>query len=200
VFSRIWRRVLLLLLSKKEKSLFAALDDQYKWLLWEKSPKILVEALNCYGVYEFSGEENNPLIIEWAKEIGGWIGGWYTEDSIPWCGLFVGICAKRAGFPHSQKMLSARSWVEWGRESDKPSLGDVLVFSRSGGGHVGFYVGEDDEFYHVLGGNQSDAVNIMRIRKSRLISARRCEWRVRQPENVRVIKLSGRGNISENES
>jgi cell wall-associated NlpC family hydrolase len=35
-------------------------------------------------------------------------------------------------------------------------LGDVLVFRRGGGGHVALYVGEDEEAFHVLGGNQAD--------------------------------------------
>lgn len=176
------------------------MQEGYEWLWDEKSPKILKEALNCHGVYEFKGDENNPLIIEWAKEIGGWIGGWYREDSIPWCGLFVGICAKRAGFPHGQKLLSARAWLDWGQKVEKPMLGDVLVFSRGGGGHVGIYVGEDGAAYHVLGGNQSDAVNITRIARSRLIGARRCKWKIKQPKNVRVIKLAKHGSISTNES
>jgi hypothetical protein len=51
-----------------------------------------------------------------------------------------------------------------------------LVFwrgSRKGWkGHVGFYHGEDSTHFHVLGGNQSNAVTVSRIAKSRLLSAR----------------------------
>jgi hypothetical protein len=50
--------------------------------------------------------------------------------------------------------------------------GAVLVFEREGGGHVGFYVGEDSTHYHVLGGNQGDAVSIVRIARSRSIARR----------------------------
>ena len=35
-------------------------------------------------------------------------------------------------------------------------LGDILTFKRNGGGHVGLYVGEDKDCYHVLGGNQGN--------------------------------------------
>jgi hypothetical protein len=42
------------------------------------------------------------------------------------------------------------------------------VFTRSGGGHVGLYVGEDATHYHVLGGNQANLVSIMRLAKGRL--------------------------------
>ena len=48
----------------------------------------------------------------------------------------------------------------------------VLVFERGSGGHVGFAIGQDDTHFFVLGGNQSDAVTIARIAKSRLLGAR----------------------------
>lgn len=176
------------------------LPAQYQWLADEPAPRILKEALNCYGVAEFPGNENNPVIIEWAKEVGGWIGSWYEQDSVPWCGLFIAVCAKRAGFPFNQKALSALEWASWGKAVPQAMLGDVLVFQRSGGGHVGIYVGEDDDCFHVLGGNQSDAVNITRIKKERHVSSRRCDWKISQPENVRRVFLKPDGNISENES
>lgn len=39
-------------------------------------------------------------------------------------------------------------------------------------GHVGFAVGQDKDYYHVLGGNQSDQVNITKIAKSRCVGIR----------------------------
>ena len=48
----------------------------------------------------------------------------------------------------------------------------MLVFDRAGGGHVGFYVGEDLTSYDVLGGNQGDRVSIMRLEKSRCVARR----------------------------
>ena len=50
--------------------------------------------------------------------------------------------------------------------------GAVLIFSRGSGGHVGFAIGQDDAHFYVLGGNQSDAVTIARVAKSRLLGAR----------------------------
>ncbi len=38
--------------------------------------------------------------------------------------------------------------------------------------HVGFAVGQDDTHFYVLGGNQSDAVTVARIAKSRFLGAR----------------------------
>jgi len=48
----------------------------------------------------------------------------------------------------------------------------MLIFEQGSGGHVGFAIGQDDTHFFVLGGNQSDAVTIARIVKSRLCGAR----------------------------
>ncbi len=174
----------------------------YEWLLSEKSPKILLEALKEVGTKECTGEVDNPVILGWAKELGGWIADWYNNDSIPWCGLFMGVIAKRAGFPHNQKALSAREWSYWGQhvEGNAPMLGDVCIFQRPSGGHVGIYVGEDTECYHILGGNQSDSVNIARISKDRFLVARRCKWKIAQPRNIRRVYLRPSGRVSHNEA
>lgn len=185
---------------QKPPKILHDLPDNYAYLQHEKSPRILLEALNLYGVKEVSGVKNNEIIIGWAKEVGGWIGSWYDKDSIPWCGLFMAVICKRAGLPYNQKALSALSWAAWGEKSSVPMLGDVLTFTRKGGGHVGLYVGEDDTHYHVLGGNQSDSVNIMRIEKNRLYQARRTKWKIAQPKNIRKIILKPEGDISRNEA
>jgi cell wall-associated NlpC family hydrolase len=78
-------------------------------------------------------------------------------------------------------------------------LGDVLTFKREGGGHVGIYIGEDTTHFHVLGGNQGNAVSVSRIAKTRLFKARRTPWKIAQPSNVRKIILEGKGNVSTNE-
>jgi len=178
------------------------IPDQYHWLFNLQLPRVMLEALHLYGVYEWRGSDNNPLIIEWAKELGRKVGIAYDADSIPWCGLFVGICVKRAGYDLPNILVRAKAWLEWGTIIDEndASLGDVLVFDRRGGGHVGFYVGEDDECYHVLGGNQSDQVNIRRMKKERLVGVRRCPWRRMQPHGVKPVKLASVGEISRNEA
>jgi uncharacterized protein (TIGR02594 family) len=172
------------------------LPTQYAWLAQEPGPRMLVEALKLYGTTEKSGPGNNPVILAWAGECG--IRG-YGADSIPWCGLFVAICAHRAGKPLPPNPLWARDWATWGEPSLKPALGDVLVFRRDSGGHVGLYVGEDGLAYHVLGGNQGDAVSIKRIAKNRLIAAQRL-YSVGVPDNVRTLRLAASGALSRNEA
>lgn len=76
-----------------------------------------------------------------------------------------------------------------------------MVFSRSGGGgHVAVYVGEDDRYYYVIGGNQSNTVNVMALAKDRFLGAR-CLYTVAKPANVRKVLLSSNGaEVSHNEA
>ena len=139
------------------------------------------------GVHEGIGPEINPVIIDWARQEGGWIERFYRDDEIPWCGLFVGHCLQVAGLAGPKNPLSALAWADWGQPlvPDILCLGAVLVFKRAGGGHVGFYMGEDPDgqALHVLGGNQADQVSVTRIMRNRLFAAR---W----PDG---LPLDGRG-------
>jgi uncharacterized protein (TIGR02594 family) len=179
---------------------------QYQWLEQEGAPGILVEALKHIGTLEHKGKDNNPDITKWADEIGGKVEDVYTNDEIPWCGLFLAICVKRArGLEEVVKdPLWALNWGTYGTKADTPKLGDVLTFVRktstgATAGHVAIYIGEDATAYHVLGGNQSDSVCITRIAKTRMYAARRTKWSIAQPANVRKIILASNGKLSKNE-
>lgn len=174
------------------------LPQPYAWLANEPGPKMLLEAIRCYGIRETAGAGNTPEIMEWAKALGPDVANVYSGDDIPWCGLFMAHCAQVAGKQQPASPLWARAWATWGEPSPQPALGDVLVFVRDGGGHVGLYVGEDAACYHVLGGNQGDAVSIVRIAKARKIAVRRLYRQT--PDNVRPIKLKPWGAISTQES
>ncbi len=154
-------------------------------------------AKSLVGTKEAPGSVNNPVIIGWAKGLGGWIGQYYTKDEIPWCGLFVAHCMHKAGLSFSQKSLSAREWANWGVPC-LPQVGAVMVFTRSGGGHVGFYVSEDSEAYNIMGGNQGDKVSVARISKDRFLEAR---WpkEVPIPTKAATVVSKIKGVFSRNE-
>lgn len=173
------------------------LPEAYRWLNGLEPPRTIVEALKFYGVREVHGAQHNPIIMEWADELG--VADVYKSDEIPWCGLFVGVVVRRAGWRVVAGPLWARNWQHFGLPVKRPGLGDVLAFKRGEGGHVGFYVAEDEDHYHVLGGNQGDAVSIVRIAKNRLIASRRPDWRVRQPDSVRPYKVDIGGEPSTDE-
>lgn len=174
------------------------LPKQYDWLSQEPGPRILVEAIKVYGTAEKPGAGSNPSIMAWAKATN--LARFYSDDSVPWCGLVMAYVALQAGWEPPLNPLWARNWLNFGTPQKQAGLGDVLVFARGNSGHVGVYVGEDAASYHVLGGNQSDQVMIKRIAKARLLGIRRCPWRVNQPGNVRPVKLAASGSLSTNEA
>lgn len=162
------------------------------------APKILVEAIKLFGIKEIVGKEHNKTILAWAEKLG--LKNTYVNDEIPWCGLFVAICCKNANKEIVKSPLWARDWLNWGTKETIAMLGDILIFSRNGGGHVGFYVGEDKKAYHVLGGNQNNEVCVTRINKDRCIGIRRTKWTNAQPKEVVQVFLSENGIISTNEA
>lgn len=183
-----------------------SLPNKYKYVGAASAPSLIRAAVPLFGTLETPGKGDNPVIIDWAHEVEKAIGVahlGYSADSIPWCGLYVAVVAVRAGWTDTipKTPLWAKSWKTFGVDASKePSFGDILVFTRNGGGHVGFYVGEGKNYFHVLGGNQSDAVTITRIAKARLYAVRRPKWRIAQPASVKPIFLGSSGSISSNEA
>jgi len=168
----------------------------YRWLDKEPAPRMLIEALRLYGTKEFPGNQDNEEILSWAREVN--LARVYSADAIPWCGLFMAIVAKRADKALPPDPLWAWNWKKFGspRPDNFPRLGDVVTFGLiPGHGHVSLYVGEDEDAYHCLGGNQADAVNIRRFPKDKVHSVRRPDWKIAQPANVRRVFLKASGTL-----
>jgi len=161
------------------------------------APPWLALAKSKLGIREIPGPANNPTILGWAKRLGPKIVGiLYNDDSnIPWCGLYVAEVMSEAGFTPPTIAVRASQWATWG-EKTEPCEGAILVFKRPGGGHVGFYVGEDAVAYRVLGGNQGDAVSYTRIAKNRCIAVR---WPFGYRPKGNTITSGVTGGLSSNE-
>jgi uncharacterized protein (TIGR02594 family) len=129
-------------------------------------------ALLEYGNKEIPGSEHNPEVLKYFHEIGH---GWVDNDELAWCSAFVNWCAMKAGYEYT-KDLRARSWLSFGRSIENPILGSLVVLWRirfdSPFGHVGFFIRETENYIYVLGGNQSNQVNISRYPKTQLLSYR----------------------------
>lgn len=166
----------------------------------ETGPKILLAALADYGQREVPGAASNPRIMEMARQVGA--SSYYPSDATPWCALAMSAWAKAAGFALPPNPLAALSWAKFG--SPAPGgvamLGDVLVKSRVGGGHVTLYVGENATHYACLGGNQGDAVSIAWFPKNVFSHIRRCAWKVAQPANVRPILVVAKAQAAVKEA
>jgi len=120
-------------------------------------PVWLQNSRKLIGMQELPGTANNPAIVQMWRDIKR---GGIKDDATPWCAAFVGAMLERAGI-RSTRFESAKSYLQWGVMLAQPVVGCVVVFTRAGGGHVGFVVGRDSSGnLLVLGGNQGDAVNI----------------------------------------
>lgn len=166
-------------------------------------PVWLREARRFMGLKEIAGPASNPTIIAWAKAIGGWVAGYFKDDDIPWCGLFMahimGATLPEELLPSNP--LSAKAWATFGRQLNVPSIGAVLVFNRDGGGHVGLYVGETMTAYRVLGGNQSNSVSLTWVAKERLAdNGIRWPMTVTPPIGIRVMLKPDGSPLSTNEA
>ena len=176
----------------------ATLPSVFQDLALAGAPKVMVEALKLFGTREIVGPQHSPQIMNWAKKLG--MSSIYTMDETPWCGLFAAVVVSNAGYAPVTGALRALNWATWGVKADQASRGDVLVFKRPGGGHVGFYAGEDAGTYYVLGGNQGNSVCITRIAKTRCVAVRRSPFKVGQPAEVMPIWRTTGGEVSVNEA
>lgn len=123
------------------------------------------EARKFIGLAEVKGAQHNPEILQMWRDIKR---GGIKDDETPWCAAFVGAMLERVGI-RSSRFESAKSYLDWGQHLALPVPGCIVVFTRQGGGHVGFAVGRDAAGnLLILGGNQSDAVNIRAFPVSRV--------------------------------
>lgn len=139
--------------------------------------KLIETALKYYGLTEQATEaKNSPTIVKWLQ----YLLPWAKTDEVAWCSAFVNGVAVEAGFEHFDKGYGsalARMWLHKGTVVEQPVLGDVVVLWRGSKdavtGHVGFFIRETENYIYILGGNQSNQVNITPFNKTRLLGYRR---------------------------
>lgn len=132
------------------------------------APPWLIEARRRLGLHEI---RDNKTLREYLKSNGGSIG---DPAKVPWCGDFVETVIAKT-LPHEPLPSNpywALNWSKFGRALKAPAMGAIATFKRDGGGHVAFVIGQDATYFHVLGGNQSNAVTITKIAKARLDALR----------------------------
>lgn len=104
---------------------------------------------------------------------------------IEWCAAFVNAVLEESNIPSNNSHrypLTARAFLDWGQKISKENVkpGDLVIFPRGNQGwqgHVGFYLKTEiingEEYYLILGGNQSNKVSIVPYRASRALGIRR---------------------------
>lgn len=126
-------------------------------------PYWLTVAFKYRGLRETPGPKATPTLMQWARNFGGFVADFFTDDIQPWCALFANAVHEESalplsGPPGSAALLRAASFINYGVPLDVPALGAILVFKRPGGHHVGWYTGESLKGFRVYGGNQLDSV------------------------------------------
>jgi uncharacterized protein (TIGR02594 family) len=123
------------------------------------------------GVKEILGTVDNPMILAMLKLDDSWP----QHDEVAWCSAFVNYIAWLLRLPRSRS-LAARSWLEVGvpiNLSDARADADIVILSRDGGGHVGFFAGLEHSDVLMLGGNQGNKVCVAPFSTDRIIGVRR---------------------------
>jgi len=140
-------------------------------------PRWLIEAEKYVGLKEVAGPKSSPTVVNFWKIIR--LSG-ISNDDVPWCAAFVGAVLENVGITSTRSGL-AKSYLNFGTKQNAPTLGSIVVFSRKGGGHVGFVVGKDkDGNLYVLGGNQSDSVSVKKFTTANVVGYRWPDAKVSQ--------------------
>ncbi|MGJ5665873.1 TIGR02594 family protein [Morganella morganii] len=157
-------------------------------------PKWITEARKEIDISELLGTGQKAIDQMWIdSKLRGLVG---TARKVPWCAGFVNACLERSGI-RSTRSDSSRSYLSFGDALKEPAYGCIVTFSRTGGGHVGFVVGKTESGQlMVLGGNQSDAVNIKAFGTDRVTGYR---WPSGVPLDSRPLPV-GNAALSVKES
>lgn len=146
-------------------------------------PLWLQAARRYIGVAEIPGKETAPVIAGWLRKLRAW----WSDDATPWCGVFAAMCLQEVGLPIPQHWYRARAYLDYGTAVPAPTLGCIVVFARTGGGHVGFVVGRDERNnLMVLSGNVKDRVGIDPFSRDRVLGYR---WPVHGPIFTHTLPL-----------
>ena len=166
-------------------------------------PRMVTNALNYYGTKEIPGKgKSNPVIMDMAARLGI-PASIVPDDDTPWCAVFMAYIAVVSDKPMEFKgydLVRASAWGRWGIPVPKSQakLGDILVFSRAGGNHVGLYIAESATSFFVYGGNQSNMVGFTEIAKNRLSHVRRY-YAHGAPVSAKKYYMDSSGKMSVNE-
>ena len=157
-------------------------------------PIWLIEARKNLGVKETKGGVHTSEVLKYWQDIKR---GGIKDDETPWCAAFVGAMLERVGVK-STRFESAKSYLDWGQLLALPVVGCIVIFTREGGGHVGFVVGRDTKGnLLVLGGNQGDEVNIRAFPVSRVTGYR---WPIDRPIPKEPLPTLSAAQLSKTEA
>jgi uncharacterized protein (TIGR02594 family) len=105
---------------------------------------IIAVAQSQIGLGEIGGNNKGIYVRQY---LGG-------RENLPWCAGFVSYCAKNSGIKIPY-LLRAKDFVEYGSVLAPIEVrkGDLVVFHRLGGGHVGIIESKKGDYFVSIEGN-----------------------------------------------
>jgi|GEM_PF-3230227 len=125
------------------------------------------------GLREKPGTESAERIRLAIESAAAWLNP--DDSQTAWCGCILGLWCRELNLPVPQEYYRAINWLSVGRlvTINDAQRGDIVVLTRPGGSHVGLYHTHDHTHITLLGGNQSNAVNLTRYSLASLRGIRR---------------------------
>ncbi len=134
----------------------------------EIMPPWMAEMNRKAGLHEV---KDNAVLSAWLK-IGKWLG---NPKDLPWCGDAVETCIAKT-LPTEclpANPFFAQNWARFGRDAGGPIVGSIGVIAWTPStGHVGLVAGVDGNRVNMLGGNQSNMINVSSFPRNKFIAFR----------------------------
>lgn len=134
----------------------------------EPMPPWMAEMHRKMGLHEV---RDNALLTAWLK-VGRFLG---NPAQLPWCGDAIESCLAKTlpSEPLPANPFFAQSWASFGVDVVVPLVGCIGVIRWAAtSGHVGIVAGIEGSTVYLLGGNQSNAINVSGFPRSKFIAFR----------------------------
>lgn len=132
-------------------------------------PPWMAEMHRKMGLHEV---RDNSALADWMRSFGRYLG---NPKDLPWCGDAVESCIAKT-LPREtlpSNPFFAQAWKGFGVDVGGPIVGSIGVIRwNASSGHVGFVAGIDGNRVNLLGGNQSNAINISSFPRAKFIAFR----------------------------
>ena len=139
---------------------------------------MFMKFMEFYGLREIPGEQNNPIIMQWFRDIGQ---SWVQGDETAWCSCMMNWIAWDLHIERTNSLL-ARSWMDVGENIplEEAKLGHLVIFWRKARdtkwGHVGLFAGIEGKDIYTAGGNQGNQANISPYSVDRLLAVKELSY------------------------
>lgn len=134
----------------------------------ETMPPWMAEMHRKMGLHEV---RDNAFLSAWLK-IGRFLG---NPKDLPWCGDAIESCIAKTlpSEPLPANPFFAQSWNTFGVDVKVPLVGCIGVIRwTASSGHVGIVAGIDGRTVYMLGGNQSNSINVSGFPRAKFLGFR----------------------------